>query len=353
MDYLEITDSQGRRRRIPLDQPRLVIGREHTCDIFLPHPNVSRRHAQVQQTEQGRWMLQDLNSVNHVYVDNRPVKQIVLQPGHPVRIAEYQLRLCDATTEPQSGQEGGTQPAVGPDESWTNLEPGRLEQLQLFQRTEGGDDEIANEAADSSGGYETTSPAFPKTPNGSGMGPAGFALVSAQQQDAVEEECWRIREKLEVNHVFYNRAELNELPQQLLEPTSRAWTILGTGFHRLVVLDAAQGLDVGTRQFDLQRFLLYVHGQLARAFHLHFEDNTYHLENIAQVLKDEPRSLFCFLNLQHVPIGDFPRLRGFTQGLHQTLFLCCGDRDLVAEERAYVQRTTRLPTTAGRSAGSA
>src|SRR5262249_33023057 len=77
MEYLEILDSQGRHRRIALDQPRLLIGREHTCDVFLPHPSVSRRHAQVQQTEQGRWMLQDLNSLNHVYVDNRPVKQII------------------------------------------------------------------------------------------------------------------------------------------------------------------------------------------------------------------------------------------------------------------------------------
>jgi pSer/pThr/pTyr-binding forkhead associated (FHA) protein len=135
MEYLEIIDSQGRQRRIALDQPRLLIGREHTCDVFLPHPNVSRRHAQVQRTEQGRWMLQDLNSLNHVYVDNRPVKQIILEPGHPVRIAEYQLRLCDGSAEPQGSQEIGTQPAVGPDESWTNLEPGWLEQLQAFQRS--------------------------------------------------------------------------------------------------------------------------------------------------------------------------------------------------------------------------
>jgi serine phosphatase RsbU (regulator of sigma subunit) len=135
MDYLEITDNQGRHRRIALDQPRLLIGREHTCDIFLPHPNVSRRHAQLQQTEQGRWMLQDLNSLNHVYVDNRPVKQIILEPGRPVRIAEYQLRLSDGGTEPERERDSSTQPAVGPDEAWTGLEPGWLEQLQLFQRT--------------------------------------------------------------------------------------------------------------------------------------------------------------------------------------------------------------------------
>ena len=79
MDYLEVVDGQGKRRRISLDRPRLLIGREPTCDIQLPHPGVSRRHAQLQQTEQGRWLLQDLSSRNHIYLDNRPVAALVYQ----------------------------------------------------------------------------------------------------------------------------------------------------------------------------------------------------------------------------------------------------------------------------------
>ncbi len=50
MEYLEITDTQGRRRRIELKRNRLLVGREPTCDVYLPHPNVSRRHAQIQRS---------------------------------------------------------------------------------------------------------------------------------------------------------------------------------------------------------------------------------------------------------------------------------------------------------------
>ena len=57
MDYVEIVDAQGRRRHVELTRPRLLIGREPTCDICLPHPSVSRRHAQLQETEHGMWML--------------------------------------------------------------------------------------------------------------------------------------------------------------------------------------------------------------------------------------------------------------------------------------------------------
>jgi pSer/pThr/pTyr-binding forkhead associated (FHA) protein len=132
MDYLEITDAHGRRRRIGLDRPRMLIGREPACDIYLPHPNVSRRHAQLQLTDQGRWMLQDLSSLNHVFVDNRPVKQILLELGTEVRIAEYRLALKEAGTE----REGSTpSPVEESTEAWTGLEPGWLEQLQVFQRS--------------------------------------------------------------------------------------------------------------------------------------------------------------------------------------------------------------------------
>jgi serine phosphatase RsbU (regulator of sigma subunit) len=126
MDQLEIVDRQGRRRRIDLNRPRLLIGREPNCDLHLSHPGVSRRHAQLQRTEQGRWLLQDLNSRNHVYVDNRPVQQLVLEPRKPFRIAEYWLVLHDEPAESESTLEevAGDIPQGG---DW-------LESLQSFHR---------------------------------------------------------------------------------------------------------------------------------------------------------------------------------------------------------------------------
>jgi Stage II sporulation protein E (SpoIIE)/FHA domain len=133
MQVLEVVDSQGRRRQVALDRPRLLIGREPSCDILLPHPGVSRRHAQLQCTEKGRWLLQDLSSRNHIYVDNRPVGQIVLEVRKPFRIAEYWLALVDDVPEnvPDVEQdytpEDTAQSGPGLDGPW-------LEQLQTLQR---------------------------------------------------------------------------------------------------------------------------------------------------------------------------------------------------------------------------
>jgi sigma-B regulation protein RsbU (phosphoserine phosphatase) len=139
MEYLDIVDAHGRHQRLRLDKPRLLIGREPHCDVYLPHPHVSRRHAQLQRTGQGRWMLQDLNSLNHVYVDDVPVQQIILEPGKRVRIGEFWLELQQTAaalsaapkTHPP-GTAGQWEVVDTPLETRPALEPGWLEQLQLF-----------------------------------------------------------------------------------------------------------------------------------------------------------------------------------------------------------------------------
>jgi hypothetical protein len=132
MEYLEIVDSQGRRRHVPLDRPHLLIGRESSCDIHLAHPAVSRRHAQLQATEQGRWLLQDLQSRNHVYLDNRPVQQLVLEPGKPVRIAQFRLALQGPVPLPELDPAKEKQDDTT--DSWADLDRSWLKHLQSFQR---------------------------------------------------------------------------------------------------------------------------------------------------------------------------------------------------------------------------
>lgn len=131
MQYLEITDGHGRRWRVELRRDRLLIGREPTCDVCLPHPNVSRRHAQIQRDAQGHWVLQDLNSLNHVYVEGKAVQQIALGPGTEVAIADFRLTMLEASTilEPSRSAPPGTV------EPWTGLSPLWLDQLHAFQRT--------------------------------------------------------------------------------------------------------------------------------------------------------------------------------------------------------------------------
>jgi hypothetical protein len=68
----------------------LVIGRNPVCDIVLPGPAVSRRHARLTFRD-GNWILQDLDSTNGTVVNGALVGRCKLRPGDRVIIGDEQL----------------------------------------------------------------------------------------------------------------------------------------------------------------------------------------------------------------------------------------------------------------------
>ena len=57
--------------KVPMDleSGTISVGRDPTCDIVIPDPDVSRRHAEFSASG-ARVMLKDLNSSNGTYVDD-------------------------------------------------------------------------------------------------------------------------------------------------------------------------------------------------------------------------------------------------------------------------------------------
>jgi S-DNA-T family DNA segregation ATPase FtsK/SpoIIIE len=58
----------------PISSSQVVIGRREDCDVVLSSPTVSRRHAELKLTDDGRWQLTNLSSrASATYVDGRPL----------------------------------------------------------------------------------------------------------------------------------------------------------------------------------------------------------------------------------------------------------------------------------------
>jgi hypothetical protein len=76
--------------RHELDGARATIGRSKDCDIQVPDPNVSRRHAEVRQEGAAYWVV-DLGSTNGMEVNGRRQKRAKLRQGDRITLGSTEL----------------------------------------------------------------------------------------------------------------------------------------------------------------------------------------------------------------------------------------------------------------------
>lgn len=79
----------------PLTKERLLLGRGTDVDLLLEGPLVSRRHAELRETEDG-FVLTDLGSRNGVLVNALPIGEpTLLSPGDSITIGENTFELIE------------------------------------------------------------------------------------------------------------------------------------------------------------------------------------------------------------------------------------------------------------------
>jgi pSer/pThr/pTyr-binding forkhead associated (FHA) protein len=76
----------------------IVIGRDPTCDLVLPDPSVSERHAEVKAIAD-KHIIDDLESDSGISVGGRRVEFHVLGPGDRVQIGAFQVEYLEQATD--------------------------------------------------------------------------------------------------------------------------------------------------------------------------------------------------------------------------------------------------------------
>jgi general secretion pathway protein A len=86
--------SSGRQvvAEVSLNRPRMVLGRDNSCDISLDSRYVSRYQNLFMETAEG-WVLIDLGSTNGCFVNGRRVREHRLRDGDLIAIGHHQLRF--------------------------------------------------------------------------------------------------------------------------------------------------------------------------------------------------------------------------------------------------------------------
>ncbi len=92
-------NSDGEPLRLTLDSPRIVIGRSESCEVRLPDPSVSARHASI-RARGSEYLIVDENSKNGSLFGSvllSPQSPRVLKSGDQVRVGRVWLQF---TIEP-------------------------------------------------------------------------------------------------------------------------------------------------------------------------------------------------------------------------------------------------------------
>jgi len=82
------TDGEPDTEKRSFSQNEVIIGREETCDVFIPDPVISGRHARLVYRNT-HWWIEDLMSTNGTYLnDERVESPAILINGDELRIGK-------------------------------------------------------------------------------------------------------------------------------------------------------------------------------------------------------------------------------------------------------------------------
>jgi hypothetical protein len=93
-ERIEVTDGPARGERQDLES-ELVIGRSSEgFGMLKGDPEISRRHAQISRTDEGRLYISDLGSTNGTFVNGNKIEGSAwLSPGDVVKVGQSTLKL--------------------------------------------------------------------------------------------------------------------------------------------------------------------------------------------------------------------------------------------------------------------
>jgi pSer/pThr/pTyr-binding forkhead associated (FHA) protein len=71
----------------------IYIGRQENSQVFLHDGAVSRQHAVIFNTQDGKWMVEDLDSANKTYLNDQAIHKVEIKTGDCLRITDYTIEI--------------------------------------------------------------------------------------------------------------------------------------------------------------------------------------------------------------------------------------------------------------------
>lgn len=91
--HLVVRKSDGTTKEFRFTSGPVYIGRHKHSQIFLPDITVSRQHAVIYKTQDGKWILEDLDSANKTFLNNQLIQKTEIATGDSIRITNFTIEV--------------------------------------------------------------------------------------------------------------------------------------------------------------------------------------------------------------------------------------------------------------------
>jgi pSer/pThr/pTyr-binding forkhead associated (FHA) protein len=75
------------------DKGPIYIGRQENSQVCLADGTVSRQHAVIFSTQDGKWMVEDLDSANKTYLNDQAIHKSEIKTGDFIRITSHTIEI--------------------------------------------------------------------------------------------------------------------------------------------------------------------------------------------------------------------------------------------------------------------
>ena len=88
-----VKQSNGNTKELQFTEGPISIGRGTNNHVFLPDRGVSREHAVINSTDDGKWIIEDLGSSNKTYLNDKAIQKAEIKHGDCLRITDFTLEI--------------------------------------------------------------------------------------------------------------------------------------------------------------------------------------------------------------------------------------------------------------------
>jgi pSer/pThr/pTyr-binding forkhead associated (FHA) protein len=99
--HLKVNKKDGQVQEYTFHEDPIHIGRGDKSQVVLADRTVSKHHAVIFSTEEGQWMVEDLNSANKTYLNGSIIKKAEIKTGDALEITTFKIEVSIDDPEPE------------------------------------------------------------------------------------------------------------------------------------------------------------------------------------------------------------------------------------------------------------